>query len=593
MPQKFSLWEDLTADENLQFIADLYGLEGDVAARIAEQRATYNLEPLRKQRAGTMSGGQKQRLALAAATLHSPELLLLDEPTSAVDPQSRRDFWERLFQLADEGATILVSTHYMDEAERCHGLAILAEGRLVAEGTPRDLMAGVDADIFEIEGADGSEAPRLIRELPWVHGVTQLGMRLRVLADRGAGDAAGKLRALLRRHGIEASIALTQASLEDVFVVATRREKRGRLKDSPAALRRLRAVATKEVRQLARDRVTFGMIVGVPLMQIMLFGYAINFDVRNLATVVQDQANTSMSREFIAQLTATQVVDVRYTTDSSAELDRLLREGRASMAVVIPRDFERRLQAEDAPGGADPGRRLAAQPRRAWPPASRALPVLTRHGDGPYAGGKRMAPRRIEVRTLYNPEKRTAVQIVPALIGVILSMTMVLFTSGAIVRERERGNLELLIATPLGGLELMVGKLLPYVGIGLIQTTIILIVGSALFNVPVVGSLLDLYAAALLFIAATLGLGLFVSTLAQTQFQAFQLAFVTMLPSILLSGFMFPFEGMPQGGAVDRRGTAADAFQRDHPRRHAARRGSARAVAAGRSSSRCSSSSCC
>ena len=165
---------------------------------------------------------------------------------------------------------------------------------------------------------------------------------------------------------------------------------------------------------------------------------------------------------------------------------------------------------------------------------------------GPYAGGKRMAPRRIEVRTLYNPEKRTAVQIVPALIGVILSMTMVLFTSGAIVRERERGNLELLIATPLGGLELMVGKLLPYVGIGLIQTTIILIVGSALFNVPVVGSLLDLYAAALLFIASTLGLGLFVSTLAQTQFQAFQLAFVTMLPSILLSGFMFPFEGMPK-----------------------------------------------
>jgi ABC-2 type transport system permease protein len=138
------------------------------------------------------------------------------------------------------------------------------------------------------------------------------------------------------------------------------------------------------------------------------------------------------------------------------------------------------------------------------------------------------------------------VQIVPALIGVILSMTMVLFTSGAIVRERERGNLELLIATPLGRLELMVGKLLPYVGIGIIQTTLILVVGSALFTVPVVGSVWQLYAAALMFIAASLGLGLFVSTLAQTQFQAFQLAFVTMLPSILLSGFMFPFEGMPR-----------------------------------------------
>ncbi|HEX6639032.1 MAG TPA: ABC transporter permease [Steroidobacteraceae bacterium] len=312
-----------------------------------------------------------------------------------------------------------------------------------------------------------------------------------------------------------------------------------------AALRRLRAVSTKEIRQLSRDRVTFGMIVGVPMMQMLLFGYAINFDVRNLATVVQDQANSSMSRELLAQLVATQVVKVRYVTDSSAELDRLMREGRASVGVVIPHDFERRLQSDTRPvvqilvDGSQPSLSGVAA-------GIAQLPLLSRHGTGPYAGGKRMTPRRIEIRTLYNPEKRTAVQIVPALIGVILSMTMVLFTSGAIVRERERGNLELLIATPLGRLELMVGKLLPYVGIGLIQTTLILVVGSALFTVPVVGSLWQLYAAALMFIGASLGLGLFVSTLAQTQFQAFQLAFVTMLPSILLSGFMFPFEGMPE-----------------------------------------------
>jgi ABC-2 type transport system permease protein len=311
-----------------------------------------------------------------------------------------------------------------------------------------------------------------------------------------------------------------------------------------ASLRRLRAVATKEVRQLARDRVTFGMIVGVPLLQILLFGFAINFDVRHLATVVHDQANSSMSREFIAQMRATQVASIDYTTDSSAEVDRLLREGRASMAVIIPRDFERRLQSQTRPvvqilvDGSQPSLAGVAA-------GIAAMPLLDRHGAGPYSGGKRLEPRRIEIRTLYNPEKRTAVQIVPALIGVILSMTMVLFTSGAIVRERERGNLELLIATPLGRLELMVGKLLPYVGIGLIQTTLILILGTALFDVPIAGRLLDLYAAALLFIAASLGLGLFVSTIAQTQFQAFQLAFVTLLPSILLSGFMFPFEGMP------------------------------------------------
>jgi ABC-2 type transport system permease protein len=312
-----------------------------------------------------------------------------------------------------------------------------------------------------------------------------------------------------------------------------------------ASVRRLRAVAVKEIRQLSRDRVTFGMIVGVPLMQMLLFGYAINFDVRRIATVVQDQANSSMSREFLSQLRATQVVDLRYVTGSSTELDRLLREGRASMGVVIPHDFERRLQSDSRPvvqilvDGSQPSLSGVAA-------GIAAMPLLTRHGMGPYAGAQRMEPRRVEIRTLYNPEKRTAVQIVPALIGVILSMTMVLFTSGAIVRERERGNLELLIATPLGRLELMVGKLLPYVAIGLIQTTLVLAVGSALFTVPVVGSLLHLYLATLMFIAASLGLGLFVSTVAQTQFQAFQLAFVTMLPSILLSGFLFPFEGMPK-----------------------------------------------
>src|SRR5688572_9365106 len=166
------------------------------------------------------------------------------------------------------------------------------------------------------------------------------------------------------------------------------------------AIRRLRAVALKEVRQLARDRVTFGMIVGVPVMQILLFGYAINFDVRHLATVVQDQANSSMSREFIAQLTATQVVNVQYSVGSAAELDRLMREGRASMAVVIPHDFERRLQSDTRPvvqilvDGSQPSLSGVAG-------GIAQMPILARHGQGAYTGGKRLTPRRIEIRTLY------------------------------------------------------------------------------------------------------------------------------------------------------------------------------------------------
>ena len=222
MPQRFSLWDDLTVLENLTFMAKIYGLSKSSASqRIALRLQQYGLENVQQQRAGTMSGGQRQRLALAVATLHEPRLLLLDEPTSAVDPQSRRDFWERLFALADVGTTVLVSTHFMDEAERCHGLAILAEGRLVAEGSPRELMAAIDAEVFEVEGDDLARARLALRELPWVRGVAQLGVRLHVLAERGLAEPLQQLTQVLRSQGIEARATKIQANLEDVFVVAT------------------------------------------------------------------------------------------------------------------------------------------------------------------------------------------------------------------------------------------------------------------------------------------------------------------------------------------------------------------------------------
>jgi len=304
-------------------------------------------------------------------------------------------------------------------------------------------------------------------------------------------------------------------------------------------LDRIGAVMVKEVRQLARDRLTFGMIVGIPLMQMLLFGYAINFDVRDLRAAVVDEAGTSLSRSFAAALEASGVVDFAAPSAGVPDLRRRMNAGEISVGVYIPRDFERRVLDRSRPtaqlliDGSEPmvdsvARGLAAVP----------LP----RRDGVYGGP---APV-FELRTEYNPERRTAVQIVPALIGVILNMTMVIFTAAAVVRERERGNLELLITTPIRSWELMAGKLLPYVAIGLVQTTLILAVGSLLFDVPVNGSLAHLYLAAMLFIAATLTLGLVISTLARTQFQAFQLAFFTMLPSILLSGFMFPFDGMPE-----------------------------------------------
>ena len=222
MTQRFSLWDDLTVRENLEFMARIFGLDAaERRARIAELGGEYDLGGLMQQRAGTMSGGQRQRLALAAATLHRPELLLLDEPTSAVDPQSRRDFWESLFRLVSGGTTILVSTHYMDEAERCHRLAILAEGRVVAEGAPRQLMRDIRACVVEIEAEHPDAARRALSGDPQILSIAQLGTRLHALLDRDMPDAAGHVAARLATAGVAADVRAVHASLEDVFVAAT------------------------------------------------------------------------------------------------------------------------------------------------------------------------------------------------------------------------------------------------------------------------------------------------------------------------------------------------------------------------------------
>ncbi len=304
------------------------------------------------------------------------------------------------------------------------------------------------------------------------------------------------------------------------------------------AFARVWAITDKEFKQLRRDRITFGMVVGMPLMQVLLFGYAINMDVRHLRAGVVDQSHTQLATEWVQDLEATQVVDVTYHVGSVPELDALLRRGQIVVGIVIPEDFAARV-AERGNGG------------------TRAVAQLLVDGSDPTVEGvarqlsltplpgQSAREAAVAVRTYYNPERRSPVNIVPALIGVILTMTMVMFTAMAIVRERERGNLEYLITTPVGSGELMFGKILPYVLIGLIQTTIVMLIAVTVFAVPMVGSYLDLYIASLVYITASLGLGLLISTAAQTQFEAMQLTIFTFLPSILLSGFMFPFDGMP------------------------------------------------
>jgi ABC-2 type transport system ATP-binding protein len=224
MTQSFSLFTDLTVGENLDFIAEILGVPRErKRARIAELMDRYRLADRRDQLAGTMSGGQKQRLALACAVMHEPELLFLDEPTSAVDPESRREFWEALFELTDAGTTLLVSTHLMDEAERCHRLAILDRGRLVADGTPGALTGALEGRTYLVESDDPRRAQRVLVDAPGVLGIAQVGHALRLLADEGQGDGfAAALEQRLDGAGQAARLHPTPPNLEDVFVAATR-----------------------------------------------------------------------------------------------------------------------------------------------------------------------------------------------------------------------------------------------------------------------------------------------------------------------------------------------------------------------------------
>jgi ABC-2 type transport system ATP-binding protein len=222
MTQRFSLWDDLTVRENLDFMCKIYGLSSaQRRARVAQAVGEYRLGDFERRIAGTLSGGQRQRLALAAATLHDPRLLLLDEPTSAVDPQSRRDFWEKLFELVTGGTTILVSTHYMDEAERCHQLAILDRGRIVAQGPPKRLARDIEASVVEVECEDLPAARRVLSALDGVLSMAQLGSRLHVLLHRSLDDPEGRVRAALAGHCGVAAVERVPATLEDVFVAAT------------------------------------------------------------------------------------------------------------------------------------------------------------------------------------------------------------------------------------------------------------------------------------------------------------------------------------------------------------------------------------
>lgn len=312
---------------------------------------------------------------------------------------------------------------------------------------------------------------------------------------------------------------------------------------------RLWAIVIKEFIQMRRDRVTFGMMVGIPLMQLMLFGFAINSDPRHLPTAIRSADEGPFARAFVTAMQHSDYFRIVRVTDNEAETQRLLQLGEVQFVVNIPVDFSRQLLRGERPAllvEAD-----ATDPAAVGPAVSSlrviADTVLDRDLKGPLAA-LRGTPGPIELRmhAHYNPENITQYNVVPGLMGVVLTMTMVVITALAITRERERGTMENLLATPVRPFEVMLGKIIPYIVVGYIQLSLILLAARFIFDVPLVGNIALLYVVAFLFIAANLSVGITFSTLARNQLQAVQMAFFFFLPSILLSGFMFPFRGMPE-----------------------------------------------
>lgn len=300
---------------------------------------------------------------------------------------------------------------------------------------------------------------------------------------------------------------------------------------------------------MRRDRATFGMMIGIPLLQLTLFGFAINSDPRHLPAAIRAADQGPFARTLVAALKNSGYFNLVREAATEAEADRLLKLGEVQFVVNIPEDFTRRLLRGERPTvliEADATDPAATGPALA---AMRALAatVLDRDLTGPLAPLRaRAGPVNFQVHAHYNPENITQFNVVPGLMGVVLTMTMVVITALAITRERERGTMENLLSTPVRPFEVMAGKIIPYITVGYVQVTLILLAAHVFFNVPMLGSLPLLYAVALLFIAANLAMGITFSTLAKNQLQATQMATFFFLPSILLSGFMFPFRGMPE-----------------------------------------------
>lgn len=588
MSQKFSLYSDLSVRENFEFYGSIYGLTGQALEVEIDRVVTLNgLRDRLGQLAGTLSGGWKQRLALSCAMLHRPEVMFLDEPTAGIDPVARRELWDLLFRLSAEGITFFVSTHYMDEAERCSHVGYIYLSRLIVLGRPDELkrlesVTPPATERLEVACARPAEHLTQLRQLDRVRDATLFGEKIHLLVDRDIDR--GRLEEICSSPDQAAvEIRNVKPTLEDVFVTLSRSEsklrggqpsvtaeqRREQLRERPLALppkrtveaerpmHGLSAIFTKEFAHIRREPSTLVFMFVIPIIQLLIFGYALDTQIEHIPTIAMNLDRGQEGQRLIEAFANTRIFRLDGSVGSDEEFREAMVSGKARVGIRIPADFSQKLllgqQGEVAVLVDGSDSQVANQALS----AAKMLGTTISLSRGKAMGdslriavardieGHAVMPVDIRPRLLYNPDLLSERFFVPGLVGIILQLVTLFLTTFAIVREKELGTLEQLFVTPVGRVGLMIGKLLPYAMVGLVETVIVLTVMRFLFGVPIVGSIPLLVVLSGLFLFCALGLGLMVSTIARSQVQAMQFAFLIMLPSVLLSGFMFPRQNFP------------------------------------------------
>jgi ribosome-dependent ATPase len=511
MSQSFSLYTELTVRQNLELHARLFQLPPEeVARRLPALVERFGLERHLDDRAEGLPLGIRQRLSLAVAVIHEPEVLILDEPTSGVDPVARDRFWELLIDLSRQGGvTIFVSTHFMNEASRCDRVAFMNAGRVLACDRPEALMRTRGAktleDAFIAFLADGGGTPPERLEAPLPPSPPR---------DPTAG--------------------------------------RGRPRWS-LALQRLWAYARREAVELTRDRIRLAFSTVAPLFLVVIFGYGISLDVERLPYAALDRDQTPESRAYLESFSGSRYFEEQSPIASYAELDRRLMAGRLKLAIEIPPDFGRNLKSGRRPQvgvWVDGSNTFRAETTRGYVTGVHRnyLDHLDRETIGT---SPTLLPFEIETRFRYNQDMESVFAMVPGIIALLLALIPTILTAVGVVREKEMGSIINLYVTPVTRLEFLLGKQLPYVAVSLVEFLGLVALTIFLFDVPLKGSLVALAVGALLFVTATTGFGLLISAFTKSQIAAlFAALILTMLPSMMFSGLIRPVSSLTGGAAV-------------------------------------------